>query len=154
MHVLEALGTAQAAARAAGQIAAPFLEPEFAGAGNFHVHFDAQRRLLNLNVVQLRCFGQQSFGQTEPEREIVEVGRRCQHHRMRDAVEDERHRYLVGEPVVGALGTAATMRRNRRLAGSGWTQLGIVGFQLPTASCPQPQPVSSWPAPAGSTASC
>ncbi len=132
MHLFETLGTAQAAAGAARQIAPPFLEPEFARAGNFHTNFDTQRRLLNLNVVQLGCFGQQSLSQTESEREIIEVGRCGQHDRMRDTVEDERYRHLIGKPVVRALGPTATMRRNRRFAGSGWTQLGIVGFQLRT----------------------
>ena len=131
MHVLEALGTAQAATRAAGQIAAPFFEPEFARTGDVHLHFDAERRLLDLNVVQLRRIGQQPFGETESECEIIEVSRRGQHHRMRDAVEYKRHRHLVRQPVIRALGATRTMRRNRCLAGTGGAQLGVVRFQLP-----------------------
>ena len=42
---------------------------------------------------------QDALGQAEAEREVDEVGRRRQHHRVGDAVVDQRNRHLFDDPV-------------------------------------------------------
>ena len=53
-----------------------------------------------LDVEQVAARIDEALAEQETEREILEVGRRGEHHGMRDAVDLERHRHFLGDAFV------------------------------------------------------
>jgi len=52
-----------------------------------------------LNCVELMGTGEQALGESKAERKILQVEGCGHHHRLRDAIEDQSHRHLIGHPI-------------------------------------------------------
>ncbi len=106
----EAFDAADAAAGAARQAATPVLQALEAARRNVEPNFDAghavgqagvaRRDRHHLDATAIGRGVEDAFAQREAEREGLEVLRRRHHHRVRNAVEDQRHRHFGGQRVV------------------------------------------------------
>ena len=77
--------------------------------GKLHMDFDTVCLLDDFQIVDLAATPDHAFTQAETEREIFKVGRRGQHHGMRDAVIDQRHRHFLGHRLIAVRDNAADM---------------------------------------------
>ncbi len=81
-----------------------------------------------LDVEQVAARIDDPFAQQKAEREVVEIGRRRQHHRVRDPVHLERDRDLLGDALLGRLGDAVAQRERgdvRRCRRRCWLDIRI-----------------------------
>ena len=89
---------------------------------------------LDLAAVELVRRVEDALAQREAQREVFQVERRGQHHRVRDAVEHQRHRHLLGQPVMLGAQHAAVLRVDLRGADAGRLQRCVQRLHLATAS--------------------
>src|SRR5262245_36425955 len=99
-HLLEALGAAQPAAGAAGEVAPPRLQRHEALRRDRHPHLDAARGGVHLDVAHLARRLHDALGQREAQAEFLQVHRARQHHDVRDVVVHQRDRRLLGDGIV------------------------------------------------------
>ena len=104
--ILELLGPAQAATAAGGQVALACGDRLGARRRNSQIQLDAFEAHLRLDRLQLRGRRDDRFAEAEAEREIIEVGRCCQHHGVRATVVVQRNRHFAGDPVDDRLDSA------------------------------------------------
>ena len=103
----QALGATQATAGATRHRAAVLLQARKRTVGHRQMQRDAQLRRFFLHAIQLAGVRQNALAERKAQREIGQIQRSGQHHRVRDAVVFQRHRHLVGHPVVQAEVAAA-----------------------------------------------
>ena len=99
---------------------------------------------LSTSIAARGASSSDAFGEREAEREVLQVERRGQHHRMRDAVELQRDRHLFGHPVLPR--AQSQPRRARRRTGSRRGAFGSSRGCMHTARHLAPAPFR-WPAP-------
>ncbi len=129
-RLLDRLDAAQPAADRPGQ--PPPARLEFLVRLVLQPDLDVDARAVILDLDRLDLLGRvdDAFGQREAEREILEVGGRGHHHRMRGAGKGKRHRRLLRHHAVA--GAVPAARRARRVA---WVR----GGRIRTASTPPPR---------------
>jgi hypothetical protein len=102
-RLVQAVDAAQAAARATGKGAPPLLEARHALRRDVETHLDAAPDRLDFDVVDFRRTFHDAFGEREAAGEVLEIARCGHHHRVADAVVDQRHRHFLRDDFIQRL---------------------------------------------------
>ena len=106
-QLVKAFRAAKPATGAPGKRPAMLLENMGTLRGQLHVHFDAVVPLDDIEIVNFTGAADNTFAQAETQRKVFEVQGSGEHHRMRDAVIDQRHRHFFRHRLVRMTGNAA-----------------------------------------------